>query len=473
MHTRPKCVIALLLVLSIFAAGRPARAVDVTVDGGRRYQTIEGFGTCLIAWTDSFRKLYRTENFQRLYVKDVGCNMLRVNMWGPTYEKPTQEWAQIRYEDFDMGASGGRPQIFIEFGQGIRKLDPAVKFIGTVWSPPAWMKLNKSITDKRSGAIAAGDYGEIDNRVDPNYFRHFCKWMVEYVKLHDRQGVPFYAVSPGNEVQFTQSFESCVWDAGDYVTIVAMLREMLNMAGYKQVKIFGPETMTNHLYEGGTGSYVSAIKNNPQALAALDVFATHGYEDGVVPEMSATSSRVFWDLIADTGKPFWITEGGTGGHDWPAPIRRGIGNALHNALVAGNCSAFVPWQITEGRESIHGLMVMDRLTPKTYTAMHYSKFIRPGAVRIDAQPGFGDVQVGAFLHEGNGELTVVAINPTSQEQPLSLTFTNLGGVASLKAYRTSASEKLGNVGNAPVNGNKIAFAMKALSIVTFSGKITK
>jgi len=178
MRTRSNHVITLLSILSIFAAGRPARAVDVTVDGGRRYQTIEGFGTCLVAWTDSFRKLYRTEEFQKLYIKDVGCNMLRVNMWGPTYEKPTEDWSQISYEDFDLGASGGRPQIFIEFGQGIRKLDPAVKIIGTVWSPPAWMKLNKSITDKRSGAIAAGDYGDINNRVDPNYFRHFCKWMV-------------------------------------------------------------------------------------------------------------------------------------------------------------------------------------------------------------------------------------------------------------------------------------------------------
>lgn len=473
MYIRSKCVTALLLVSSIFAAVRPARAVDVTVDGSRRYQTIEGFGTCLIAWTESFRKLYRTEEFQQFYVKTVGCSMLRVNMWGPTFEKPTEDWALIRYEDFDLGASGGRPQIFIDFGQGIRKLDPSVKIIGTVWSPPAWMKLNKSITDRRAGAIRADDYTQIDNRVDPKYYRHFCKWMVEYVKLHASQGVPFYAVSPGNEVQFTQPFESCVWDAKDYVTIVTMLREMLNMAGFREVKIFGPETMTSHLYEGGTSSYVKAIKNNPGALAALDVFATHGYEDGIVPEMSAAPSRMFWDLIADTGKPFWITEGGTGGHDWPAPIRRGIGNAIHNALVAGNCSAFVPWQITESRESIHGLMVMDRPTPKTYTMMHYSKFIKPGAVRIDAQPGFSDVQVGAFLHEGEGELTIVAINPTSQQQPLNLTLTNVGNIASLRIYRTSSSENLTNMGEIAVSQDKAPFLMKAMSIVTLSGKITK
>lgn len=466
-------VVTVLFVATSLVSVASVSATEVIVDGAQRYQTIEGFGTCLVAWADRFRRLYRTEDFQTIYVEGVVCNMLRVNMWGPAFEKPTEDWTQIRCEDFNMEVNGGRPQIFVDFGRGILKLNPAVKIIGTVWSPPAWMKMSKSITDKRSGAIRAGDYRNFTNRVDPKYFKHFCKWMAEYVKLHDRQGVPFYAVSPGNEVQFTQSFESCVWDGKDYVTILPMLRETLNAEGYSHVKIFGPETMTSHLYEGGTGSYVEAIKDNPKALEALDVFATHGYEDGVKAEMSATSSRRFWELVKGTNKPFWITEGGTGDHGWPAPIHKGIGNALHNALVAGNCSAFVPWQITESRESIHAMMVMDRYTPKTHTLMHYSKFIRPGARRIDARPGFGDVQVGAFLHEKNGELTIVAINPAQQNQPLTLAFKNLKCLTSLEAYRTSASENLQDVGQIAVNDNKAAFEMTPESIVTFSGKTTQ
>ncbi|MBM4027501.1 MAG: hypothetical protein FJ280_19155, partial [Planctomycetes bacterium] len=149
----------------------------------------------------------------------------------------------------------------------------------------------------------------------------------------------------------------------------------------------------------------------------------------------------------------------------------GIGNALHNALVAGNCSAFVPWQITESKESTHGLMVMSTYTPKTYTAMHYTRFIRPGAQRIDAQPGFGTVQVGAFLHEKDGDLSVVALNPTDQEEVLNLTFRNLEGLASLKTYRTSATESLQEAGDVAVTGGKVAFRMTPLSIVTFSGHV--
>jgi len=178
-------------------------------------------------------------------------------------------------------------------------------------------------------------------------------------------------------------------------------------------------------------------------------------------------------MIKDTSKPFCITEGGTGDHHWPAPIHKGVGNALHNALVAGNCSAFVPWQITERRESIHALMAMSTYTPKTYTTMHYSRFIRPGAQRIDAQPGFSIVQVGAFFHEKTKDLTVIAINPTGKEQTLSLIFNNLTGLTLLKVYRTSAYENLQEVGEVKVSNNKATFQMLPQSIVTCSGKITR
>ena len=59
-------VIALLFTLGIFTPAGSAYSVDVTVDGAVRYQTIEGFGTCLIAWSGRFRELYRTEEFQKI-----------------------------------------------------------------------------------------------------------------------------------------------------------------------------------------------------------------------------------------------------------------------------------------------------------------------------------------------------------------------------------------------------------------------
>ncbi len=94
-----------------------------------------------------------------------------------------------------------------------------------------------------------------------------------------------------------------------------------------------------------------------------------------------------------------------------------------------------------------------------------------GALRYQTIEGFGDVQVSAFLHEGRGELAIVAINPTGQGQPLNLTFSNLKVPASLTAYRTSVSENLLQAGDVTINDNKAAFRMMSQSIVTLSGNI--
>jgi len=462
-------VLALLL-----AAPTGARGAEVTVDTSKQYQRIEGWGTCLVSWVGRMRDLYRTEEFQRVYVNELGFNMLRVNLWGPVCPKPIEDWHDIRWQDFDMAVDGGRAQIFLDFGAAIRKLNPDEKIIGTVWSPPPWMKESGRLTDKRSGSVRANSYRGITNRVKPEYYMHFAKWMVEMVKMHEAAGAPLYAVSPGNEVQFTQTFESCVWNGEDYARIVAILGQMLEQEGYGHVKIFGPETMTSHDYPGGTPDYVRAIVDNPDAFKQLDVFATHGYADnGFQAEMSANSSRKFWELIKGYGKPFWITEGGTGGHDWPTPLKNGVATGIHNALVAGNCSAYVPWQVIGGRDT-HHLMVYSRdgrivYTPKTYAVMHYSRFIRPGAVRVEARPAYGTVQASAYMHEASGAMTIVLLNPNETEQPVTVKFVQAPGFGVMAVYRTSAQEGLRPVGQVPVARDGLSITMPPLSMLTLQG----
>ena len=471
-----RCANLFILAAAALLAGAisPASGADIVVDADQEYQTIEGFGTCLVSWVGRFRDLYRTEEFQKVYVNDVGCNMLRINLWGPVCKGPIEDWRKIRWQDFDMSASGGRAQVFVDFGQGIRKLDPDVKTIGTVWSPPAWMKVNNSITDRRSGGIRAGDYRGINNRVKPEYYVHFARWLVEMVKLHKAAGVPLYAVSPGNEVQFTQTFESCVWNGEDFVKIVTLIGKMLEAEGLGDVLIFGPETMTSHFYAGGTPDYVRAILADAEARKYFDVFATHGYEDGFKAEMAASSSRRFWSLIEDSGCPFWVTEGGTGGHDWPAPLQKGVAAAIHNSLVAGNVSAFVPWQVIDKAKTTHCLMTIEGtkpvFTPKTYAAMHYFRFIRPGAVRIGADPAYGDVKASAFLNKQDRTLTIVLLNPTDQEQNVTVRCRQRPSFDTMDARVTSASDNFKEIKNVPLRDGQLGVNMPPQSMVTLIGK---
>ena len=51
--------VGLLFILNGFVSTVAVLGQDVTVDGARQYQTIEGFGTCLIAWSGRLRELYK------------------------------------------------------------------------------------------------------------------------------------------------------------------------------------------------------------------------------------------------------------------------------------------------------------------------------------------------------------------------------------------------------------------------------
>jgi glucuronoarabinoxylan endo-1,4-beta-xylanase len=452
----------------------PLSAVEVTVDAAVKHQTIEGFGTCLISWVPRMDQFYQTPPAAATYAEDLRFNFLRCNLWGDGTIPLTEDPARISHKDPAFAARDRRTPVFIGFAKAIRQINPTVKVIGTVWSPPAWMKENNSITDKFSAAATGETHrstkGDLTNRVKRAFYPHFVKWLVEMAKHYESQGVPLYAISPANEPQFTQTFESCVWTPGDLVTIIAALAAELQKEGLGHVKIFGPESMTGFNWLGGPNQlFVQHLKANPAAFKALAVFATHGYEDGFKMDVTKNSSAQFWDLIKDTGKPCWVTEGGTGGHEWPAPIRaKGVGAAIHNSFVAGQASAFVPWQYAEGGQSQHALMSTSGKTKKTQVVRQFSRFIAPGSVRVEASPAVGDVMASAYVTAGGDAVTVVLINPTAQEQPVNLALRGGLKVTQFQAVRTSATEDCQTVQALIVGDSKTAFAMPGQSIVTLT-----
>jgi O-glycosyl hydrolase len=461
------------VALGLSVAATSAHAVDVKVDGSQQYQTIAGFGTCLISWVPKMAKWYQEPRASETYAQTLRFNILRCNLWGAGTigEMPVD---QISYKDPNFAKDDPRTPVFIQFAKAIRKINPDVKIIGTVWSPPAWMKMNKSITDKASGAINAENYlnkktkTDMTNRVDPKYYPEFVKWVVEMAKYYKAHGAPLYAISPANEPQFTQSFESCVWDAKDLATIIGMLGAELEKEGMGDIKIFAPETMTGYNWQGGPNQlYLEAIKANPQAWKYFDIFASHGYANGFTQDVSKNSSAQAWAVAKPYGKPYWTTEGGTGGHEWPQPIKGGgVGPALHNALVAGHASAFVPWQYAEDSRSEHNLMPLEGPDQKTWTVWQFSHFIPAGAVRVEATPEFGGINVSAYVHDK--DLTIVLINPSDQEQPVTLALSNVPAVQSLEQYRTSATEGGKDVGPLKVTGGAATFTMPASCIMTLS-----
>src|SRR5262245_31021197 len=250
-----------------------------------------------------------------------------------------------------------------------------------------------------------------------------------------------------------------------------MLGDELDQEGLGNVLIFGPETMTTSNWGRGIANdaYIQAIEAQPKARKYLSHWATHGYTDGFITDTGKDSARQFWQMIEATHKPFWITEGGTGSHEWPAAMT-GLGAMIHNALVAGNVSAFLPWQATERKADEHGLMVADKLTGKSRAAQHYFKFVRPGAVRVETTPSTGTVPTTAFVHDANNTLTIVLANPARTPQQVTLAIAGAQKLSQMQVYRTSAMEVFEPHPPAAVQKGKITLTMPPESMVTLYGQ---
>ena len=465
LHVRKPFARASLMLAMLIVASAAAGAQPVAIDGSETYQTIEGFGTCLIGW-GSFGKLY-DDDFAGFYANDVGLNMLRVELsrfQHPEVENP----GDISWQTIDTEP---RAAVHLNFAKRLKKVNPDLRVIGTVWTPPVWLKLDRTsgnnLPGRRNSGIPAQSYKGSKNRVDPEQYEHFAQWMVALAGLFKEEGVPFYGLSIANEPRFSQWYGSCVWIAEDYAKGVAIVGKALEDAGFGDIKLFGPEDMTGHMFNHGTKAMVEAVMAHPVAREQLDVFATHGYTDGVNPDMSKNSSARFWDFIKGYNKPFWITEGGTGPHDWPAVVQDGgIAMGIHNAFVAGHASAFVPWQISEGKPSTHALAVNDRATHKTAVVMHYARTLEPDTVRIASEPGYGDVFTSAYRHPESGALSVVIVNGSDTDQNVELTLQNVGTVTVLNSYQTTQDELFQAGPTVAVRGGRAVLSVPGPGIVS-------
>ena len=324
-----------LVVVASWAVTLNATAADVVVDAGVRHQTIDGFGTCLISWVPRMDRYYRTPEASRMYAGELGFNILRCNLWGDGTIGPTEDAEKISHKDPAFAAEDPRTPVFVAFAKAIKQINPDARIIGTVWSPPAWMKENNSINDKLSAAIDGktlqarqGQQGRDAQPREAPVYPHLRSGWSRCASTTRPRACRCTPCSCANEPQFTQTFEACVWTAKDLATVTGMVGDLLAKEGMKTVT-FGPETLTGFNWANGPNRVRHpALADDAAAWKSLGFLATHGYSDGVNADMSRNSSAQFWQIIAERKKPYWVTEGATGKHAWPAPIvARGVGAA--------------------------------------------------------------------------------------------------------------------------------------------------
>jgi hypothetical protein len=285
-----------------------------------------------------------------------------------------------------------------------------------------------------------------------------ARGLAAYLRGFQRKfGVTLYAVSIQNELNFEQFYNSCAYPrASDYIAALKAARKELDKyPDLKKIRLIGPEDLMGSdayglwEYGGEHGpthknlQYLAEVNKDPEAKKALDFACIHGYAfDGV---NSAGAQPTVWEqwvngwesapapgLPTDVKgfssyyKKSWMTE--TSGEDaaWLAPSSGypkdgafSIAVKIHQALTAGRESAWIYWQLTDGKTANPETLTDEKTrakAPKYAAAKHFFRYVRPGAVRIDASVSDADdLLASAYAHEGDKTLTVVLINTASED----------------------------------------------------------
>jgi O-glycosyl hydrolase len=479
-------------------------AVDLAINGDQTFQTIEGFGTALKWATTS---PYDQPDFRKMFWRDLGASFLRVDMNINTLRGSDNNLAtpvtmvedlQTNINQFEFNyLTGG--QNFGEVVSAGRSLAlDGLKMIGSIWTPPHWMKgveytAGGNPTATMPYLTSFGDSSGGSLIDTPENLEQFGRYVAAYVKGFEQEfGVPFYAISIQNELAFHEPYSSAVYYPALYVKAVKAVKQAFTQYGIT-TKIQGPEDVgmgsPDQLDIGDrTFKYINAVRNDPEAMAAVDIWSTHGVMwQTINGTPNVYRSPIMWDQflngrpadlypapnwtgVANDGKPVWMTE--TSGESGSlSSCLRMVAHAF-DALIYGNASAWLYWQTAQGStqtgESLTG--GTDTTVMKYNFIKQLFRYVRPGAVRIGTSYSdpYGIYSI-AFKHPTDKTVTIVLENQNSADETINLSTLGLNLSQFSVARRTSNTERFVDLGPLTLAGGGTSFVLPARSVVTLQG----
>lgn len=415
-----RSVLATLSVLPVLVAATPAAAASgapsvtaatVIVDPSAARQTIRGFGGMNHpVWISDLTTAQRETAFGNSEGQ-LGFSVLRIHI-----DEDQANWN-------------------LEVATAKRAVELGAIVFASPWNPPAQMVetfVHGSQTDAK--------------RLRYDMYGAYAQHLNDFYEFMKANGVDLYAVSVQNEPDYASDWTW--WTSSE------MVRFLQENAGSIGTKVIAPESFQY------VKSMSDPILDDAQALANMDILGAHlygtAYQDFPYPLFEQKGG----------GKELWMTEvyypNSTDSADlWPQALD--VGEHIHHAMVDAGFQAYVWWYI---RRSYGPMREDGQISKRGANMAHFSKFVRPGHVRIDvASNPQSNVYTSAYRGE-NSEIVVIAINKGTSA--VSQAFTLEGNTSSsVSSWVTDASRNVAPQSGISVSNGSFTGTLPALSVTTF------
>ena len=420
-----------------FPAPIRASAADCVIDTGTTYQTIRGFGGINHPeWAGDLTSSQRETAFGN-GANQLGFTMLRIFV-NPDKNQWNKAVATAKY------ASEHNVTVF-----------------ASPWEPPS--NLAESGNGKGKLHLPSKNYGAYATHL--NDFGNYMK----------QNGVNLYSISVQNEPDYAHDWT--YWSTDEAMNFIADYGDKITSTRLMSPESFQFSPDGASWISGGDGGkrYYKKIMNNAKAMANCDVFGTHYY--------GTTRDWMDYPDLENCGKELWMTEVYVPNSDANSsdkfPEALAVAENIHNGMCVSNLSAYVWWYIRRQ----YGPMNENGTVSKRGAMMaQYSKWVRPGAVRIGATEfpegkkyvamdtkngNWNNLQTMVSAYKLDNQLTVVAINPTTSAKTQSFTIKSGEKISGMEAYHTTGSENFRATSAPSYNGSSFSASLPAQSVTTF------
>jgi len=400
-----------------------------TIDWTTTHQTITGFGAATAFQCASHDAAgecngggnrWTTQELNLLYDQNLGIGL-----------------SLIRFKIEENGSFPYNTNIRNAIAKG-------AKAWGAPWSPPASMKTNGSINN--GGSLA------------PAFYQAWASQLVNYVSaLKNTYGIPVYAISVQNEPDFVASYESAQYTGQQFHDfVVNNLCPTLQSVGLGNVKIMIAEQAHWQF------NLATTTKNDAGADACIGIYAAHGYN-------SAASA-----FPVNPGQELWETEDSDlGAQDTSSSNGLAWAQKLHDYLTIANLNAWHYWWAVDSGDSTGQGLLNDAsgtlvIPTRFYMIGQYTKFIRPGFVRIGATVSpVANTYVSAYKDPtSSGHVVIVAINRGSGNANVTFQFNGFTA-ASVTPYITNGTLNLTQQPAISSAGGSFTYSLLPFSVTTF------
>jgi glucosylceramidase len=390
------------------SSGVDPTLTTVSVDDATRFQSVYGWGA---AMTDASAYLIETKMsaaqrdalMQELFGRNpgIGLSFVRVTMGASDFSR-----THYSYDDMPAGQTdptlarfsidADRPEKLPALKRAFA-INPALKLVGSPWSPPGWMKSSGSL---------------IQGTLKPEFYPAFAEYFHKWIDAYEAEGLPIFAITLQNEPHF---------EPANYPGMRLNPAQRADVIKNHMGPLFAQNDIDAQIWDWDHNwdelDSPLAVLADAGARQYVDAVAWHCYGGDI-------SAQTFvHQQYPDKDAYFTECSGG----QWSPVFAENL-KWFTSKMVIGNARGWAKgvalWNLAldenygphlGGCGDCRGVVTINSVTGQVtrneeyYALAHASRFVRPGAVRIESTASNGLESV-AFLNTDDQSTVLIVLN---------------------------------------------------------------